>query len=96
MANGAGWRSRSLGHAGGALTRRPSWQAQAACRGTGVDPYFPARGTSTEPAKSTCAVCSVREPCLAYALADPEIVGVWGATSAKERARMRQLGRCAT
>ena len=69
---------------------RPTWHAQAACRGTGVDSFIPEPGTSTEPAKAICAVCSVRAPCLRYALADPQMVGVWGGTTAKERRRMRQ------
>ena len=31
--------------------RRPSWHAQAACRGAGVDVFITDPGTPTEPAK---------------------------------------------
>jgi WhiB family redox-sensing transcriptional regulator len=70
--------------------RRPAWMARAACRGTGTDAYFPTVGATVAPARAVCAGCPVREPCLAYALADPELAGVWGGTSARERDRIRR------
>ena len=70
--------------------RRPSWHAQAACRGAGVDMFITDPGTPTEPAKAVCAGCTVREPCLAYALTDPQLVGVWGGTTDKERRLLRR------
>jgi WhiB family redox-sensing transcriptional regulator len=36
-----------------------------------------------------CARCLVRAECLDYALADRELVGVWGGLSVRERARVR-------
>jgi len=37
-----------------------------------------------------CRRCDVRAECLAYALADPHLVGYWGGTTERERAGMRQ------
>ena len=63
--------------------------AQGACRDSDSVRFFPARGANAELAKAACARCSVRPECLAHALADPDLVGVWGGTSPKERQRMR-------
>ena len=72
------------------LTRRPLWQSLAACRGTGPDRHFPARGASLVATRALCASCTVRSECLAYALADPDLAGVWGGTTDRERRRMRR------
>jgi WhiB family redox-sensing transcriptional regulator len=73
------------------LPPRPAWMADALCREPqpGVS-FFPARGEPLEPARAVCARCLVRQECLAYALADADLVGVWGGTSERERRRMRQ------
>lgn len=60
-----------------AYLRRPSWWADAACRGVGVDVFFPERGQSTAPAKALCAGCSVRSDCMAEASANDERWGIW-------------------
>jgi len=39
-----------------------------------------------------CAICPVRQPCLAYAVADAEISGIWGGTSERERRKLRVVG----
>jgi WhiB family redox-sensing transcriptional regulator len=72
------------------LIGRPSWQDRAACRGQGTDDHFPVRGESTIAAKAVCAGCVVRSECLSYALADSNLVGIWGGTSERERRQMRQ------
>jgi WhiB family redox-sensing transcriptional regulator len=65
------------------------WVEHAACRGTGVGPYFPSGGVSAGPARAVCAGCAVRAECLAYALTDPSLQGVWGGTSDAERRVLR-------
>lgn len=40
-------------------------------------------------AEKLCGGCPVLDSCAAYALARPELEGVWGATSEGERAAMR-------
>ena len=54
------------------LTRRPAWQARAACRGSGTAAFFPSRGDSGIDAKAICATCVVRTECLATAMADSD------------------------
>jgi hypothetical protein len=48
---------------------RPAWQAHAACRGMGVDLFFPKVGEDVDPARAICARCAVRQECLDYILA---------------------------
>ena len=71
------------------LLHRPEWHRRAACRGFGSSSFFPVRGQSKNPAKAICDRCEVRTECLAVALPDPEIRGIWGGTSSPERIRIR-------
>jgi WhiB family redox-sensing transcriptional regulator len=70
--------------------KRPSWHAEAACRGVSVDIFFPDSHEDPRNAIAVCTSCPVRTECLNYALDDPSLKGVWGATSARERSRLRQ------
>lgn len=58
-----------------------------------VDPavWFPEKGQGNTAAKAICHRCDIEATCLATALADPEIDGVWGGTSHRERQTMRAL-----
>lgn len=40
--------------------------------------------------RAVCLGCPVREECLEEALADPELVGMWGGTTGAERRNMRR------
>jgi WhiB family redox-sensing transcriptional regulator len=74
------------------LTRRPWWHARAACRGAGADGFIIGRGANESimaRARAICDVCPVTEECLAYALADCDCVGIWGATTGQQRRAMR-------
>jgi WhiB family transcriptional regulator, redox-sensing transcriptional regulator len=72
------------------LLGRPEWQRRAACRGEGTEGFVLARGAGGYTnAKGLCAVCAVRRECLEMALADDELVGLWGGTTSAERSRMR-------
>jgi len=72
------------------LFARPSWMADAACRGEGHRKYvIDVRHAPAEAVLATCADCPVREDCLAYAMAQPDVVGVWGGTTERERRAMR-------
>lgn len=68
---------------------RPSWQSYAACSGQGPADWFPARGDSPAAAKAICGRCPVRTDCLAFALEWPELPGIWGGTSQRQRDRLR-------
>jgi len=71
--------------------KRPEWHQRAACRGVGVDQFIVGRGGGQyDAARELCAVCPVRTECLETALADPELQGMWGATSEVQRKAMRR------
>jgi WhiB family transcriptional regulator, redox-sensing transcriptional regulator len=40
-------------------------------------------------ARAVCDRCTVTEECLAFALADPYAMGVWGGTTGRQRRAMR-------
>ena len=65
------------------------WQNHALCLQVGGDHWFPEVGQPTRTAKAICAACEVRVECLQYALADPNLRGVWGGTSQRDRSAIR-------
>jgi WhiB family redox-sensing transcriptional regulator len=78
------------------LISRPTWHARAACRGEDVSTFILERGQSDKAAQRVCASCPVRGECAGYAMADPELVGVWGGTSGRQRRAMREGQRAAS
>lgn len=72
----------------GWVVERPAWHAQALCRGL-TGEFVPEHGQLSARAARLCASCKVSKECLAVALADPDLVGVWAGTSPADRARMR-------
>lgn len=74
----------------GLLLRRPAWMAHAACRDRPEVNFFPTLGESLEPARTVCAGCPVRLPCVDYAVSEPDLSGVWGGTSPRQRAALRR------
>ena len=67
---------------------RPAWHAFAACRGAPTADFFST--TSEEAAKAVCGACEVRPECLAEALRDRDLVGVWGGLNDRERRQERR------
>lgn len=72
------------------ITRaQPAWMARGECRTprvvaqivAGRVNFFPEKGRSAGEAKLVCAECSVRQQCYQYALAHPELDGIWGGVS---------------
>lgn len=59
-----------------------------ACAGTDPEIFFPKVTTATAEAFAICGRCPHRQACLDWALATGQAHGVWGGTSADERARM--------
>jgi WhiB family redox-sensing transcriptional regulator len=77
------------------FVRRPPFQALAACKGMDPALFFVGHGAdSYDEARAICAECAVSEACLAYALADSELHGMWGGTTPRERRAMRRAGGC--
>jgi WhiB family transcriptional regulator, redox-sensing transcriptional regulator len=72
----------------------PAWIQQGDCPcGDIVDPdtvFFPIRGGSSKTARAVCAACSERINCLTWALANSEVLGIWGGTSDRERRTLRR------
>ena len=72
------------------------WQIKAACRGPQAAIFFPPstfeRKDEKEErevrAKAICADCSVRKPCLEYALRIREPHGIWGGLNEIERKQL--------
>ncbi|WP_207844396.1 WhiB family transcriptional regulator [Williamsia soli] len=69
------------------------WQRSASCRAVDVAVFYPpnsSRGDDRETrearAKKICNACPVQQECRTYALAAREPYGIWGGTTAKERA----------
>ena len=72
--------------------RPDDWRDRAECKDDPTpDLWFvpPGDRHGIAAAKAICHRCPVAAECLAEALADPSIVGVWGGTSEAERAKLR-------
>ena len=72
------------------------WQLRAACRGPQSAVFFPPpqferkdeRLERERRAKAICQSCSVRAPCLSYALRIREPHGIWGGLNEVERKQL--------
>jgi hypothetical protein len=62
------------------------WQDGGLCREV-ADPelFFPEPAEPAHEALAICAACPVRSDCLDHALRTPEMFGVWGGTTQRER-----------
>ncbi len=69
-------------------TQHLAWQESADCIGVDPEGFFP-EGPVERTVLRICWGCPVIAPCLEYALAHPELGGIWGATTSQERQRMR-------
>lgn len=76
-----------------------NWTSEAACAGTDPELFFPersqGRGVAARlmAAKAICAECPVTAACLESAISNNEQFGVWGGTSAEERAHLSRRSR---
>lgn len=70
----------------------PEQPGTAACTGMGPSIFYPALNGGHEvlDAIDICLTCPVRARCLWGALQRAEGHGIWGATSARERVRIRR------
>ena len=62
---------------------------EAACRGLDPEMFYAEGGAAVARAKAICAACPLRQKCLDWAIAREEF-GVWGGTTARERAAIRR------
>jgi WhiB family redox-sensing transcriptional regulator len=80
------------------MTARANWRDDAACRDADPDLFFPIGTTGPAlrqigEAKQVCRTCPAQTQCLAWALDNRVIDGVWGGTTGEERRAMRSLPR---
>jgi WhiB family redox-sensing transcriptional regulator len=71
------------------------WMKDAACKGNTEANWFPetpARNPAVVLAISICNQCAVKQECLDYAMARPDLQGVWGGLSARKRGSLRAKG----
>ena len=67
----------------------PDW-SQALCMEVDPELWFSVRGSDNERmAKEICTRCPIMEECKAYALARPELEGIWGGTTETWRMKLR-------
>ena len=69
----------------------PKWRQDSMCLVYPSVNFFDARQNKVS--KATCAECTVRERCLAFAFENNEEHGVWGGLSAEERKQIRGTAR---
>jgi WhiB family redox-sensing transcriptional regulator len=73
---------------------REPWRHQAACKDQDPEYWFPVDAPGRTPAHrraiSICQSCPVQEECLTWALDNHEFYGIWGGTTARQRADMRR------
>lgn len=77
------------------FTITTDWRQLAACRDSDASLFFPVGSTGPAvdqiaAAKEICAICSVQEDCLQYALESNQEAGVWGGYAEDERRRLRK------
>jgi WhiB family redox-sensing transcriptional regulator len=63
------------------------WMANAACRQSDSDIFFPVAHEKGREAKRICRDCPVRVECLAWAIKTKQEYGVWGGASPETRRR---------
>jgi WhiB family transcriptional regulator, redox-sensing transcriptional regulator len=73
--------------------RQLRWQQQAACRPYPTWWWFTADCPEAVEAFVVCTNCRVREDCLNFAVDHPELVGIWAATTERDRAELRRVRR---
>ena len=74
------------------------WRMVGLCKGSDTLVFYPPSDDDSlaEEAKTICAMCTVRKPCLEFALTTREKHGVWGGLTERERRRvLRQRRRSA-
>ena len=79
-----------------AQTTEQLWQDKAACRGPQSSVFFPPshferkdeKEVRENRAKAICNECSVRQPCLEFALRIREPHGIWGGLNEIERKQL--------
>ena len=75
--------------AGTRRSRMYPYLEEAACRGLDPELFYAEGGAAVARAKAVCAECGLKQKCLEWAISREEF-GVWGGTTARERAAIRR------
>jgi WhiB family transcriptional regulator, redox-sensing transcriptional regulator len=67
------------------MASNQEWQDLAACREIAVELFFPPAEQEADTAKAVCKDCTVKEPCLEFAITGGERFGIWGGLTTQER-----------
>lgn len=67
--------------------------SKAACRDADAELWFPVGSAEATQAKAVCAICPIRQACLAYALPQVGLAGVWGGLTEQERGVRRYMAK---
>jgi Transcription factor WhiB len=78
------------------LTTHLKWQDDALCGEIGPEIFYLGQGSNSREARTVCAECPVRRPCLLDALEHmddygPGVHGIWGSTSHDQREYLLKL-----
>lgn len=66
------------------------------CQVTDPEIWFPESGGENfqfRMAKKFCSQCPVQKECAEYAISEPDLLGIWGGLTVKDRQRIRGLGK---
>jgi excisionase family DNA binding protein len=69
------------------------WRRDSVCRKHPTQWWFAGGAQETLLAKNICSGCTVKDPCLEFALSRPDLLGIWAATTPTERVTMRRRQR---
>lgn len=84
-----------MSHRGGPAPY-PAFDGTQNCAGKPLARYFPPNGIHGEQIRHItrgCDGCPFQQPCLDYALARPDVYGIWGGTTKADRDHIRRRGR---
>lgn len=72
------------------------YDGRQSCKDQDPDLFFPedySSRTQIRAAKAVCNQCPLLNPCLEYAVTQTDLDGIWGATTPRERQRIRSSRR---
>jgi len=85
-----------LGASGGNIsgTNAPYFDGTQVCAQIDPELFFPDNPAETpvklRVVKPICNSCDFQAPCLEYAVANPELLGIWAGTTEKDRRELRR------
>lgn len=70
----------------------PDWYGDALCAQVDSAIFFPEQGGSTAAARAVCAMCptNTQAQCLAFAIDNGEVEGIWAGTTPNDRRKIRR------